>query len=55
MKPIPYGRQDITGADIQAVIETLQSDFLTQGPKVEEFERKFARYIGAAYAVAVCN
>ena len=55
MKPIPYGRQEITGEDIQAVIETLQSDFLTQGPKVEEFERKFARYIGAAYAVAVCN
>ena len=55
MKPIPYGRQEITQADIQAVVETLQSDFLTQGPKVEEFERKFADYIGAKYALAVAN
>jgi UDP-4-amino-4,6-dideoxy-N-acetyl-beta-L-altrosamine transaminase len=55
MKPIPYGRQEITEADIRAVVETLQSDFLTQGPKVAEFERKFAQYIGADYAVAVAN
>jgi UDP-4-amino-4,6-dideoxy-N-acetyl-beta-L-altrosamine transaminase len=55
MKPIPYGRQQITQADIQAVVDTLQSDFLTQGPKVEEFEHKFAHYVGAAYAVAVAN
>jgi UDP-4-amino-4,6-dideoxy-N-acetyl-beta-L-altrosamine transaminase len=55
MKPIPYGRQNITQADIDAVIETLQSDFLTQGPKVLEFEQKFAEYVGAKYAVAVAN
>ncbi|GEO04641.1 UDP-4-amino-4,6-dideoxy-N-acetyl-beta-L-altrosami ne transaminase [Adhaeribacter aerolatus] len=55
MKPIPYGRQHITDADIQAVVETLQSDFLTQGPKVAEFEKAFAEYIGADYAVAVAN
>src|SRR5688572_10419331 len=55
MKPIPYGRQQITSEDIEAVIETLQSDFLTQGPKVSEFEQAFAEYIGADYAVAVSN
>ncbi|GAA3996911.1 UDP-4-amino-4,6-dideoxy-N-acetyl-beta-L-altrosami ne transaminase [Hymenobacter fastidiosus] len=55
MSPIPYGRQHITAADIAAVTETLQSDFLTQGPKVAEFEQKFAAYIGARYAVAVAN
>lgn len=55
MRPIPYGRQNITEADIQAVVETLQSDFLTQGPKVAEFEQAFARYVGAKYAVAVSN
>ncbi|MBC6989186.1 UDP-4-amino-4,6-dideoxy-N-acetyl-beta-L-altrosamine transaminase [Hymenobacter sp. BT491] len=53
--PIPYGRQHITAADVQAVTETLLSDFLTQGPKVAEFEEKFAAYIGASYAVAVSN
>ena len=52
---IPYGRQNITSEDIQAVIETLQSDFLTQGPKIVEFEETFANYIGAKYAVAVAN
>jgi UDP-4-amino-4,6-dideoxy-N-acetyl-beta-L-altrosamine transaminase len=55
MKPIPYGRQYITQDDINAVVTTLQSDFLTQGPKIEEFEKKFAAYIGAKYAVAVSN
>jgi UDP-4-amino-4,6-dideoxy-N-acetyl-beta-L-altrosamine transaminase len=53
MKPIPYGRQDIQKSDIDAVIETLTSDFLTQGPKIIEFENKFAAYVGAKYAVAV--
>ncbi len=52
---IPYGRQSIEQDDINAVIETLQADFLTQGPKVKEFEDKFAAYIGAKYAVAVNN
>lgn len=55
MKPIPYGRQSITDEDIRAVVETLQSDFLTQGPKIAEFEDAFARYTGAGYAVAVSN
>lgn len=55
MKPIPYGRQHITEEDIQAVVETLKSDYLTQGPKINEFESAFANYIGARYAVAVSN
>jgi UDP-4-amino-4,6-dideoxy-N-acetyl-beta-L-altrosamine transaminase len=54
-KVIPYGRQDITEGDIQAVVDTLTADFLTQGPKVLEFESKFSEYIGAKYAVAVSN
>ncbi|MDA8769628.1 UDP-4-amino-4,6-dideoxy-N-acetyl-beta-L-altrosamine transaminase [Schleiferiaceae bacterium] len=52
---IPYGRQNITEEDIQAVVETLKSDYLTQGPKILEFERAFAEYIGSKYAVAVAN
>jgi len=55
MKPIPYGRQHITEEDIEAVAEVLRSDFLTQGPKIEEFEKRFAEYIGCNYAVAVAN
>ena len=55
MKAIPYGRQDINDADIQAVVETLKSDFLTQGPKVLEFEKSFASYTGAKYTVALSN
>lgn len=49
---IPYGRQDITQADIDAVIGVLQSDFLTQGPAVPRFEEAVAAYCGAAHAVA---
>ncbi len=54
-QPIPYGRQNITQQDIDAVVEVLKSDFLTQGPKVKEFEEKFAQYVWAKYAVAVTN
>lgn len=54
-KVIPYGRQHITNEDIQAVVETLKSDYLTQGPKIKEFEDAFAEYIGSKYAVAVAN
>lgn len=54
-KAIPYGRQNITQQDIDVVIETLQSDYLTQGPKIVEFENAFATYIGSKYAVAVAN
>ncbi len=52
---IPYGRQNIQQEDIDAVVNTLQADFLTQGPKVKEFEDKFAAYVGAKYALAVNN
>ncbi|WP_338791423.1 UDP-4-amino-4,6-dideoxy-N-acetyl-beta-L-altrosamine transaminase [Bernardetia sp. MNP-M8] len=52
---IPYGKQNITQDDINAVVETLQADFLTQGPKIDEFEYKFANYVGSKYAVAVSN
>ena len=55
MNAIPYGRQNITQEDIDAVVETLKSDFLTQGPAVADFERAFAEYIGVKYAVAVAN
>ncbi len=52
---IPYGRQTIEEDDIQAVVEALQADFLTTGPKIAEFEQKFAEFVGAKYAVAVSN
>ena len=50
---IPYGRQDITQADIDAVISVLQSDFLTQGPMVPRFEQVVADHVGARHALAV--
>ncbi len=50
---IPYGRQDISQADIDAVIAVLQSDYLTQGPVVPRFELKVAEHVGARYALAV--
>jgi UDP-4-amino-4,6-dideoxy-N-acetyl-beta-L-altrosamine transaminase len=50
---IPYGRQDITQADIDAVVEVLQSDFLTQGPMVPRFERAVAEHCGVPHALAV--
>ena len=53
MGTIPYGRQEINQADIDAVIEVLRSDFLTQGPVVPTFERIVAEYCGARHAVAV--
>lgn len=53
MELIPYGRQDIGEADIKAVEAVLRSDWLTQGPKVPEFERAVADYCGANHAVAV--
>lgn len=54
-KFIPYGRQNITQQDIDAVVDVLKSDFLTQGPKIIEFENDFAKYVGAKFAVAVSN
>lgn len=50
---IPYGRQDIKQQDIDAVVEVLQSDFLTQGPKVPAFEQSVMRACNVKYAVAV--
>jgi UDP-4-amino-4,6-dideoxy-N-acetyl-beta-L-altrosamine transaminase len=50
---IPYGRQDISQSDIDAVVAVLQSDFLTQGPAVPKFEQTIATYVGATHAVAV--
>lgn len=52
---IPYGRQTIEDDDIAAVAEVLKTDWLTQGPKVEEFEKSLADYCGANYAVAVSS
>ena len=52
---ISYGRQSITEEDIQEVVKTLTSDFLTQGPKVKEFEKSISDYCGAKYCVAVAN
>lgn len=49
---IPYGRQDISEADIQSVVEVLRSDWLTQGPAVPRFEQAVAQYCGAEHAVA---
>jgi len=54
-KIIPYGKQNITQEDIDYVIEALQSDYLTQGPRIEEFEEQFANYVGSKYAIAVAN
>ena len=52
---IPYGRQSISEDDIEAVVRSLRSDFLTCGPEVEAFEKEFAAFVGAKHAVAVCN
>ena len=52
---IYYGKQSIDDSDIRAVEEVLRSDFLTQGPAIERFERRVAEYCGARYAVAVTN
>lgn len=55
MKIIPYGKQDIRQEDIDAVAEVLKSDYLTQGPEIERFEKSFADFVGSKYAVAVAN
>ena len=53
MQHIPYGRQDITRADIDAVVAVLQSDYLTQGPMVPRFEEAVAQHCGTKHALAV--
>lgn len=55
MKPIPYGRQNITDEDIKAVVDVLRSDYLTQGPVAHEFERQFNKYIGSAFSSICAN
>ncbi|MEM5875583.1 MAG: UDP-4-amino-4,6-dideoxy-N-acetyl-beta-L-altrosamine transaminase [Candidatus Aenigmatarchaeota archaeon] len=55
MKLIPYGHQWINKEDVKEVIKALKSDWITQGPKVEEFEDALCRYTGAKYAVAVSS
>ncbi len=56
MKPIlPYSKQSIDKSDIAAVVEALQGDFITTGPKVAEFEDAVATFTGAKFATAVCN
>ena len=55
IKSIPYGKQSITTEDIEAVVKALQSDYLTQGPRILEFEQSFAKYVNSKYAVAVSN
>jgi perosamine synthetase len=52
---LPYGRQVIDGTDLEAVVQVLRSDWLTTGPKVEEFEQAVAHYVDATYAVAVSS
>jgi UDP-4-amino-4,6-dideoxy-N-acetyl-beta-L-altrosamine transaminase len=52
---IPYGKQSIDQDDINAVVEVLKSDFLTQGPAVTRFEEEFAKTVGSKFAVAFCN
>ncbi len=54
-KVIPYGQQNITEEDIQAVNDVLRGEYLTQGPKIAELESEFAKYVGANYAVAISN
>jgi UDP-4-amino-4,6-dideoxy-N-acetyl-beta-L-altrosamine transaminase len=51
----PYGKQWISNTDIQSVVEVLKSDYLTQGPKVKDFEDALCKYTGAKYCVAVAN
>jgi len=52
---IPYGHQYIDNQDIKSVLNVLKSDWLTQGPKILDFEKSLAKYCDAKYAVAVCN
>jgi dTDP-4-amino-4,6-dideoxygalactose transaminase len=52
---IPYGRQEITSADIEAVVQVLQSDFLTQGPAVPAFEAAVAKQVQAKHALAMSS
>ncbi|WP_371362944.1 UDP-4-amino-4-deoxy-L-arabinose--oxoglutarate aminotransferase [Sporomusa rhizae] len=52
---LPYGKQWIDNDDIKAVVDVLKSDYLTTGPNIAEFEKAFAQYVDAKFAVAICN
>ena len=52
---IPYGRQFLDQEDINAVVDVLKSDFLTQGPSIKQFEEDFEAYVNADHAIAVSN
>jgi len=54
-RDIPYGKHEVSDQDIEEVVSVLRSEFLTQGPKINEFEKNFSRYVGSKYAVAVSN
>ena len=49
---LPYSRQNIDSSDIKKIIDVLKSDFITQGPNIVDFEKDFAKFVGAKYAVA---
>ena len=53
MEFIPYGRQSISEADIEAVVRVLRSDFLTQGPTISSFEETISQKVGAQHGVAI--
>ncbi len=55
MTKIPYGRQTIQASDIEAVMQVLKSDWITQGPAIEHFEQKLAKRFESPHALAVCN
>ncbi|HIF08277.1 MAG TPA: hypothetical protein EYQ64_15470, partial [Gemmatimonadetes bacterium] len=52
---LPYARHGVDESDVEAVVGVLRSDFLTTGPTIEEFERRFADRVGAGHAIAVSN
>lgn len=54
-KFLPYSHQWIDGEDIKSIVEVLKSDWITQGPKIEEFEEAIAKFVGAKYAVALSS
>lgn len=55
MKPIPYGKQNITEEDIQSVERVLRSDYLTQGPEILKFQTAFSEYVNSKFSIAVAN
>ena len=52
---IPYGRQFVDKSDVKEVVKVLKSDFLTQGPNVNIFEKNVSKFVGSKYAVAVSS